>query len=623
MTAGWLANGDVYEFRVTAVGGGPESAASNTVTAIPNKPVPGQVTGLTALPNADGTVTLRWIEPLDWGPFYFEVFQREAGSASWTKIPLPLDCCTFTAGLLEHNQAYQFKVRATNGRPGPDSAVVQVTARHALPTKPTDLRGRTHGDGYVGLSWTPPRAGGFYYWVYYRNVTDGQSTFTKVGLPTDKTVASIGPLQHGDVYEFKVTADNPAGEGPASDPVRVQSKGGLPAPPTGLSAVPGDGRVTLTWGASPTPNVWYWIEWREAGGPWQEHKLDTTCCNYVISLLTNAKTYEFRVRATNASGDGAPTGIVAARPMPPVPRPPTITGANAGDGHVRLTWSASPTPNVWYWLEYRPHGGGWRRNSLPITTCCTHNVSYLVNGTTYDFRLVSTNLSGDSVPSNVVTARPLPALPAPPTNLRAYAGSSHVTLRWNASPTPNVYYWIEYQRDGGAWQRLAYPFSGCCAFEIRPLDNFVNYNFRVRATNLAGDSAPSNVAAATPSPPRGSCWLSAVPPRPLHQPNEKTGFFGRAYYSCTGVMAGLDLRVELRFKDHGDWSFIWNSWRFGTLNAGDVRSGSRDIGSLFWFTHCAPFYTRAELKWIDINGRQQRLTGQSATVRYFQTGDPC
>lgn len=623
MTAGLLANNDPYEFYVTAVGAGPESTPSNRVVVTPRKPVPDKPTMLPPTSNADGTVTLRWIAPPDWGPYYFEVFHRKLGALTWSKIELPLDCCTFTAGLLDHNQAYEFKVRATNGRHGPDSDVVQAIARHTLPPKPTDLRGKTHGDGYVGLSWTPPRAGGFYYWVYYRNVSDNESTFTKAGLPTEKTFMSIGPLKNDKVYEFKVTAENPAGEGPASDPVRVQSKGGLPAAPANLSAVPGDGKVTLTWGASPTPNVWYWIEWREAGGPWQEHKLDTTCCNYVISSLTNGKTYEFKVRATNASGDGAAVGPVSARPMPPVPRPPTITATEAGDGHVKLTWTASTTPNVYYWIEYRPHGGGWRRTSLPVTTCCTHSVSYLTNGTTYDFRMFSTNLSGDSTPSNVVSARPMPALPAAPTNLRAYPGSSHVTLQWDPSPTPYVYYWIEYKRASGPWQRLQYPFSGCCAFEIRPLDNFVQYTFRVKATNLAGDSGPTNPASATPSPPRGSCWLSAVPPRPdftvPHIP-----FNSRAYYSCTAVLAGAVLTT--RYYAGPTWGY-WDIWeavrRIGTLDVGDVRSGSVDINITFFTDRCLKHYTWAQLTWIDINGKTQRLVDTSKTVMYTGRGVSC
>ena len=562
MTPGLLANGDEYEFKVTAVGAGPESADSNLVRARPQKPIPGQVTALTAAPNPDGTVTLSWVQPPQYGPFYFEVYQREVGGA-WSKIPLPLDCCVFTAGLLEHNHTYEFKVVATNGRPGPESAIVRATALVALPTAPTNLTGSTSGDGSIDLSWNAPRAGGFYYWIFYRDVTAGQASFTKVGLPTENTYGSLRPMVHNHVYEIKVSAANIAGEGPASGVIRVTARGGLPAPPTGLRVTPGDGRVTLAWNGSPTSNVWYWIEWREAGGPWQERKLDTTCCDYAISLLQNGRTYEFRVRATNASGDGSTaTPIVSARPMPPLPLPPSNLTATAGDGSVRLTWAASPTPSVYYWVEYRPIGGGWQRLSFPLSTCCAHTVSLLFNGTTYEFRLLANNLAGFSAPSNVARARPLPALPQPPTNLRAWAGTGHATIQWNASPTGGVYYWIEYRRAGGAWQRLAYPYTGCCAFKVDYLQNGVAYEFRVRATNVAGDSAPSNVAGATPSPPNGSCWLAASPPT-----GKVRIWIPRGSYSCTGLMYNLTVSVYLWTNYYGIWhrDTVSTTRRLGTV----------------------------------------------------------
>jgi subtilisin family serine protease len=625
MTAGYLANGDEYEFRVTAVGAGPESGPSNIVRATPRRPIPGQVTGLTATANADGTVRLDWTEPPLHGPFYFEVFQRDVtANGGWVKLPLPVECCTMTAGLLEHNHTYEFKVVATNGRPGPESAAVRIVARQALPTAPTDLRGRTSGDGHIQLTWSPPRAGGFYYWVYSRNVSAGETRFTKASLPTDKTFVSIGPLRHNDRYEFKVTAANLAGEGPASAPVQVVSLGGLPAPPTGLSAARGDGKVTLSWARSPTPNVWYWIEWRAAGGPWEERKLDSTCCSYQISFLANGTTYEFRVRATNASGDSAPTGIVSARPLPPVPTAPTNLTATAGDGTVRLAWAASTPPNVFYWIEYRANNGGWRRIGLPVGTCCAHTVSLLFNGTTYDFRLVAANLAGESAPSNVARARPLPALPRPPVNLRAYAGTGHVTLKWDAGSSDPVYYWIEYRRAGGAWQRLAYPFGGCCAFKVSYLQNGVAYDFRVKASNLAGDSGWSNVASATPTPPRGSCWLAALPPAGS-PPGLSRVWVPRGAYSCTAVMHNVSVTVYLWTNYYGIWHRDTVSTRrsWGTINVNDIRSGFIDAWILAPEGGCFPHHSQVVAQWTDIDGKRQRRSETSRIVRLNDAGDPC
>jgi hypothetical protein len=119
---------------------------------------------------------------------------------------------------------------------------------------------------------------------------------------------------------------------------------------------------------------------------------------------------------------------------------------------------------------------------------------------TYEFRVRATNLAGDSGASNVASTRPMPPLPAAPTGLTARSllnssGTPYVALSWNPSSTRNVYYWI-YLRLGPTWQRLPYPIAGT-SLNLWYLHEGMTYDFKVTATNLAGDSGSSNVATAT------------------------------------------------------------------------------------------------------------------------------
>src|SRR5262249_42542278 len=153
-------------------------------------------------------------------------------------------------------------------------------------------------------------------------------------------------------------------------------------------------------------------------------------------------TYNFRVRATNLAGDSAPSNTVSARPMPPLPTAPSGLSATAGDGQVRLNWTASATPNVYYWIEYQATGGaGGTRPKDPVGTCCTFTVHYLTDGVTYRFRVRATNLAGDSGPSNTDTAKPMPPIPQKPAWLIANPnGVGTIQLTWAASSTPRVMY---------------------------------------------------------------------------------------------------------------------------------------------------------------------------------------
>jgi surface antigen len=200
--------------------------------------------------------------------------------------------------------------------------------------------------------------------------------------------------------------------------------------------------------------------------------------------------------------------------MPPIPAAPTGLTATAGNGQITLRWNASATPNVMYWIEYRT-SGAWQRSPYPLNSCCSFTLSLLTNGTWYEVRLRATNLSGDSAPSNVASARPMPPRPAAPTGLTASStGNPEIRLQWNASPTPNVYYWIEYRFAGtSAWSRLSLPLGSCCTFTVSYLEPRRAYEFRILATNLAGDGPPSNVAGATTTitPPPAPTSFSALP----------------------------------------------------------------------------------------------------------------
>ncbi|MET7420019.1 fibronectin type III domain-containing protein [Dactylosporangium sp. NPDC005555] len=357
---------------------------------------------------------------------------------------------------------------------------------------------RMSGRGGGELSWSSAGPD-LYYWVAVRDVTAGGAA-TRLAVPTTALSAVAGSLTNGHVYEFTVTAENSAGEGPVSAGARATSTYAKPPAPTGLTATAGDGQVTLRWTASPTANVYYWIEYRTAGGTWQRMQYPvSTCCTFTVTLLNNGTTYEFRVRANNVSGDSPATATASAKPLPPRPAAPTGLTAAPGDGRVTLRWTASSTPNVYYWVEYRPSGGNWQRLPYPLSTCCTYTVTYLTNGTNYEFRVFANNMAGDSPASTAAGAKPMPPLPTAPGSLSVTAsGDTAARLTWSSSTPSTVYYWIYYRYTGtSTWKKAAYPVTSCCAFTMSMLTPGKSYDFMLRAENLAGMSGNSNTAKVT------------------------------------------------------------------------------------------------------------------------------
>nr|WP_170067949.1 fibronectin type III domain-containing protein [Lentzea guizhouensis] len=544
-TAGFLANGSTYEFKVSATTAGGEGAASAVVSAKPMPPLPPKVTGLTATPTTAGEIKLAW----DAQPgVYYWVHQGKAGTPL-TKLEVPAAQAQFTATGLAHGQAYEFRIAATNlAGDGPQSDVRGATASYALPSAPTGLRGQAAGDGSVDLQWDSAGPN-LFYWAYLRDLDQPGSGVVAAQLPAQRTFMSWPGLVHGHRYEFFVRAENAGGLGSQSGTVQVTALGGLPQPPSGLTATAGNAQVVLNWTASPTADVYYWVYYRNAFGTdgWRKLDLPFSATTATIGSLTNGQTYEFKIAATNWAGDSRATAVVSSRPLPPVPALAALT-AIAGNNEVGLGWNAVEHA-TYFWVEYRTAGSsaGWTRLDLPATTWAT-TVRPLANGTEYEFRVISGNVAGESAASNVVRARPVPPAPAAPGNLRAVAGTKQVALTWNASPTGSVYYWVYYRPAGHAnWYYFTYPASGT-SFTATGLLNGFAYEFRVTAANLGGQSPPSNVVSATPFQP-----LPSAPGNLVATAGDRT-----ATLSWNASSGADHYWVYFKPEGHNDWYYFQN-----------------------------------------------------------------
>jgi len=127
-TAGALTNGHEYEFRVTALRNGAESAPSRAVRVTPRLPLPAAPAGLRATQTAPGTLTLEWT-PLG-GDVHYWVYYRDltAGEADFTKAVFPTDAPPALQPGLRAGHRYEVTVSAAGlGGEGRRAVPVRVT----------------------------------------------------------------------------------------------------------------------------------------------------------------------------------------------------------------------------------------------------------------------------------------------------------------------------------------------------------------------------------------------------------------------------------------------------------------------------------------------------------------
>ncbi len=172
---------------------------------------------------------------------------------------------------------------------------------------------------------------------------------------------------------------------------------------------------------------------------------------------------------------------------------------------INLTWNDQSNDETDFKIE--------RSMSLTgpyaqITTVSANTVAYsdtsLITDTTYWYRIRSTNSAGDSAYTSPASAATLPLAPIAPTSLAATAVSnSQINLTWVDNSNNEADFKIERSSGGSAFVQIATVSTNTVAYSDSGLSPDTQYTYRIRSTNLGGDSNYSNLANATtwPLPP--------------------------------------------------------------------------------------------------------------------------
>jgi chitodextrinase len=160
--------------------------------------------------------------------------------------------------------------------------------------------------------------------------------------------------------------------------------------PLGLTAIPGNNLITLSW-ASPDNNggtpIDYYIIYQNGIDIFH-----TTLVSLNVTGLANEEPYNFTVAAHNSIGTGAQTASIMATPSSgaAVPGVPTgLTASAAGTGKVLLSWAApSDGASIDYYIVYQ--------NGVDVdhTSVTSDTITGLTNGENYTFSVAAHNPGG-------------------------------------------------------------------------------------------------------------------------------------------------------------------------------------------------------------------------------------
>lgn len=359
------------------------------------------------------------------------------------------------------------------------------------PTQPPTEVEIQGGTGKVHLEWSAVAGAAGYH--VFRGIA---------GVWSPQPIATVGwrhykdrGLTDGIVHSYKIAAVNRLGVGPQSREVSATPL----APPTELTALPGQQQITLKW--QPSAGATGYIVLRSVA---QQHPrpIGTSMSpTFVDSGLSSGTLYKYRVRAVAASSQSESSRSASATPGGSTIDPPTAAptvSAIGGDGFVDLTWTAVSGATAY--KVFKVAAGVPVMPPLTIATSTTYRHQALVNGTSVSYQVAATNTAGDGPLSSVVSATPSAPLVAP-TNLTAVGGDATVTLTWAPVAGAASYKVYRGTASNGQTGTALTPDPTAATFVDRAVINGTSYFYKVAAMVGGQESPRSNEASATPSAP--------------------------------------------------------------------------------------------------------------------------
>ncbi len=223
--------------------------------------------------------------------------------------------------------------------------------------------------------------------------------------------------------------------------------------------------------------------------------------------------YYYFVVATNAAGNSNPSNIASTLPNPP-PAPSNLAATAVSSSQINLSWTETSTDVTGFKIERKTGSGTYAQIGTALANATSYNDTGLTANTSYTYRMIATNASGDSPFSREVTATTLPiTAPSAPSNLTAtVVSSTQINLSWTETSTDVTGFKIERKTGSGTYAQIGTALANATSYNDTGLTANTSYTYRVRATNTGGDSNYSNEASATTSdnPPQAPTNLAAT-----------------------------------------------------------------------------------------------------------------
>jgi fibronectin type 3 domain-containing protein len=307
---------------------------------------------------------------------------------------------------------------------------------------------------------------------------------------TDTTVAE------GSSYRYVVLATNAAGDSAITNIIPVTTPLSVPLAPTNpMAFVAEPDHVELVWSTNAFNEEGYRIERAVDGGEYVViATLSAITESFGDSGLSENTTYSYRIVAFNSAGESsAQIEVLTPATIPTAPSD-VLALANTPT-KITITWTDNSFNETEFTVQRSLDGTNWSTVGFASAGSIGYLDEGLTPGTTYFYRVASTNTAGSSEFSTVASATTSNVAPAAPSDLTIVGVDyKQVVLSWTDNATNELAFRIERSTAGGAFTTIATVGADVTSYVDSGLASSTSYTYRVVAYNSVGASAYSNTA---------------------------------------------------------------------------------------------------------------------------------